>query len=176
MPSAAAADAAFLADKTASNAMPWRSFSATHELDASSEYYCVATWGIMSLAAAPAFWSKTGQINAAIAQLPRGQCVGYSVAVRTAWPFNMVAETLTVWHDRKYSTAFYKSDAHRQGMQALQGWVEFRAHRVWVKPADLPLPGDASGTRRLWTAVKLGEQFRKVGDGGSGGGSCPVAN
>ena len=73
---AEAATAAFLADTAASNAMPWRSFTPTAELEPEKEYYCVATWGVMSLAAAPAFWRRTTQIS--VAGLPRGQCVGES--------------------------------------------------------------------------------------------------
>eukprot|EP01047_Picozoa_sp_COSAG01_P125337 COSAG01_NODE_54377_length_332_cov_1.081545_1_plen_104_part_01 len=98
MPTAEVATAAFMADKTASNAMPWQSFTPAAELDADKEYYCVATWGVLSLRAAPAFWSRTTQIKRSIAELPRGQCVGVSVAVRCACPFDFVAETLTVWH------------------------------------------------------------------------------
>ena len=90
-------------------------------------------------------------------QLPRGQCVGASMSTHLAWPFNFVAETLTVWHDRKHSTEFYRSDGHRQAMEALRGRVEFRARRVWVRAADLPRPGDANGTKALWNAVKRGE-------------------
>ena len=148
------------------------------------------TWGVMSLTAAPAFWSKTTKINPA--ELPRGKCVGESRAVRMAWPCSFVAETLTVWHDRKHSQEFFRTDAHRQGMQALQGRVEFRAHRVWVKATDLPRCGDAGGTAALWARVKQGE-FRKVGaldeeesdtsddDGGGSAGDggaaavCPVS-
>ncbi|KAK3248849.1 hypothetical protein CYMTET_41700 [Cymbomonas tetramitiformis] len=157
-----AATAAFLADKKTSLAKPWQSFASVEEIDADKEYYCTATWGIMSLMAAPTFWSKTRQIKESVAELPRGQCVGISVAVTPKWPFNFVAETLTVWHDRKYSTAFYKSELHREGMKALQGRVEFRAHRVWVKGSDLPVNGNASSTSEFWTAVKMGEKFRKV--------------
>ena len=175
MSNADAATAAFQADKTASNAMPWQSFTPAAELDADKEYYCVATWGILSLTAAPAFWSRTTQIKSSIADLPRGQCVGVSVAVRTAWPFNFVAETLTVWHGRQHSTAFFRSDVHRQGMQALQGRVEFRAHRVWVKAEDLPVPGNASSTKQFWAAVKTGEQFRKVEtESTTASGRCPA--
>ena len=56
-----------------------------------------------------------------------------------------------------------------------------------MKPADLPGPGDAAGTRALWAAVKQGE-FRNVaapdggsdesdGDSGEDGGAvvCPVS-
>eukprot|EP00242_Pyramimonas_sp_CCMP2087_P009014 CAMPEP_0198202960 /NCGR_PEP_ID=MMETSP1445-20131203/6189_1 /TAXON_ID=36898 /ORGANISM="Pyramimonas sp., Strain CCMP2087" /LENGTH=162 /DNA_ID=CAMNT_0043874131 /DNA_START=341 /DNA_END=829 /DNA_ORIENTATION=+ len=157
-----AATAAFLADKKASLAKPWQSFTSNEELDADKEYYCVATWGIMSMMAAPAFWSKTIQIKQSVAELPRGQCVGMSVAVKLAWPFSFVAETLTVWHDRKHSTAFFKSDVHKDGMNALRGRVEFRAHRVWVKGSDLPVDGNFSSTSEFWTAVKTGEKFRKV--------------
>mmetsp|Transcript_13902 Transcript_13902/g.34956 ORF Transcript_13902/g.34956 Transcript_13902/m.34956 type:complete len:166 (+) Transcript_13902:243-740(+) len=156
---AEAATAAFLADTTASNAMPWRSYTPTEELDPAHEFYCVSTWGIMSVTAAPSFWSNTTKI--APAELPPGQCVGESRAVRMAWPFSVVAETLTVWHDRKHSQEFYRSGAHREGMQALKGRVEFRAHKVWVKAADLPSPGDAGGTRAFWNKLKQGE-FRKV--------------
>ena len=177
---AEAATALFLADTTAASAaMPWKSFTPTAELDPEKEYYCVATWGVMSLAAAPAFWRKTSQIS--VAELPPGQCVGESRAVRMAWPCSFVAETLTVWHDRNHSLEFFRTDAHRQGMHALQGRVEFRAHRVWVKAADLPRPGEAAGT--LWSRVKQGE-FRKVGaleeeesddsDGGGGDGGVAV--
>ena len=67
----------------------------------------------MSLTAAPAFWSKTMQIS--VGSLPPGQCIGESRSARMAWPCNFVAETLTVWHDRKFSTAFFRADAHRQG-------------------------------------------------------------
>jgi hypothetical protein len=182
---AEAATAMFLADTTAASAaMPWQSFTPTADLDLEKEYYCVATWGIMSLTAAPVFWSKTSQIS--VAELPRGQCVGESRAVRMAWPCSFVAETLTVWHDRKHSQEFFRTEAHRQGMQALQGRVEFRAHRVWVKARDLPRRGDAGGTSALWARVKQGE-FRKVGaleedesndngGGGSGGAAvCPVS-
>ena len=181
---AAAATASFLADSTTSTAMPWRCFTPIAELEPEKEYYCVATWGVMSLTAAPAFWSKTTQIS--VAELPRGQCVGESRAVRMAWPFSLVAETLTVWHDRKHSQEFFRADAHRQGMQALHGRVEFRAHRVWVKARDLPRPGEAGGTSALWARVKQGG-FRKVGaaeedkrddsDGGGGDGAavCPVS-
>jgi hypothetical protein len=140
--------------------MPWQSFTPAAELEPEKDYYCVATWGVMSLAAAPAFWRKTTQIS--VAELPHGQCVGESRAVSMAWPFRFIAETLTVWHDRKHSQAFYSADAHRQGMQALRGRVEFRAHRVWVKATDLPRPGDSGGARALWARVKRGE-FRKVG-------------
>ena len=183
-----AATAMWLADTTASSAaMPWKSFTPTAELEPEKEYYCVATWGVMGLTAAPAFWGKTTQIS--VAGLPPGQCVGESRAVRMAWPCSFVAETLTVWHDRKHSREFYRADTHQQGMQALQGRVEFRAHRVWVKSTDLPGAGDAGGTRTLWARVKRGE-FRKVGaseederddgDGGGGGGGaaaavCPVS-
>jgi hypothetical protein len=86
-------------------------------------------------------------------------------------------------HDRKHSQAFYRADAHRQGMQALRGRVEFRARRVWVKATDLPRRGDAGGTRALWSRVKQGE-FRKVGavedagddsgDGGDCAAVCPI--
>mmetsp|Transcript_37249 Transcript_37249/g.87915 ORF Transcript_37249/g.87915 Transcript_37249/m.87915 type:complete len:175 (-) Transcript_37249:90-614(-) len=162
MSKADAATAAFLADTEASNAMPWQSFTPANELVNDQEYYCVATWGIMSLMAGPAFWSKTGQINNSIARLPRGQCVGSTVAVRFAWPFSFVAETLTVWHDPKYSKDFFQSDTHTEGMKALQGRVEFRAHRVWVKSSDLPQAGHSGSTSRFWTAVKTGQQFRKV--------------
>ena len=124
-----------------------QSFTDRNELDADKEYYCVSTWGIVGLSAAPAFWTRTTQIKASVADLPRGQCVGMSVAVRMAWPFHFVAETLTVWHDRKYSTAVFKSDVHRQGMQALKGRVDFRAHRVWVKASNIPHPGSASSTK-----------------------------
>lgn len=178
MSAAEAATAAFEADTTASNAaMPWQSFTTTTELEADKDFYCVATWGILSLAAAPAFWSRTTQIKRSIAELPRGQCVGVSVAVRAACPFNFVAETLTVWHAREHSTAFFRSDVHRRGMQALQGRVEFRAHRVWVKASDLPLPGNAASTRQFWTAVKTGEQFHRVGkaaDVTAAGSHCPA--
>lgn len=163
MSKAEAATASFLADKKASSfAKPWQGFTSNAEIDANKEYYCVSTWGIMSMMAAPAFWSKTVQINQSVAELPRGQCAGISVAVRMAWPLNFVAETLTVWHDRKHSTAFFKSDVHKEGMKALQGRVEFRAHRVWVKGSDLPVDGNFSSTSEFWSAVKTGEKFRKV--------------
>jgi hypothetical protein len=55
MSNAEAATAAFLADKKASLAKPWQSFTSNEELDADKEYYCVATWGIMSVMAAPGF-------------------------------------------------------------------------------------------------------------------------
>jgi hypothetical protein len=165
MPKSDAATAAFLADKCAAAVvMPWQSFTPVDELNKEEEFYCVSTWGIMSLTAMLAFWSKTGEINALIARLPRGQCVGYTRSLRLAWPFSFVAETLTVWHDREHSKAFFQSDVHRDGMKALQGRVEFRAHRVWVKGSDLPQPRNAASTSKFWTAVKSGEHFRKVSD------------
>eukprot|EP00286_Rhodomonas_abbreviata_P025761 CAMPEP_0181310924 /NCGR_PEP_ID=MMETSP1101-20121128/12855_1 /TAXON_ID=46948 /ORGANISM="Rhodomonas abbreviata, Strain Caron Lab Isolate" /LENGTH=162 /DNA_ID=CAMNT_0023417605 /DNA_START=305 /DNA_END=793 /DNA_ORIENTATION=+ len=162
MSNADAATTAFLADKNASSARPWESFTPSEELDGDQEYYCVSTWGIASLTAAPAFWGKTTQIQSSIAAMPRGQCVGRSMQVSLTWPFNFIAETLTVWHDRKYATAFYTSDVHKEGMKALEGRIEFRAHRVWVKASDLPVAGDASSTSKFWTAIKMGGQFRKV--------------
>ena len=163
MTKADVATTAFLADKqAAAAAMPWQSFTPAEELVGDKEYYCVSTWGIMSLTAMPVFWSTTGQINALIETLPRGQCVGRSRAIRLAWPFSFVAETLTVWHDREYATAFFRSDVHQQGMQALRGRVEFRAHRVWVRGLELPLTGDTRSTSKFWSAVKSGERFRKV--------------
>ena len=119
---AEAATVAFLADTTASNAMPWRAFTQNKELDADKEYYCVATWGLMSIMA-PAFWSKTTQVS--VAELPRGQCIGESRGGRMVWPCNFVAETLTVWHDRKYSTEFFRANARRQGMQAHKDSCEY---------------------------------------------------
>ena len=90
----------------------------------------------MGLMAMPAFMSKTDQINNLFARLPRGQCVGYAVQVRLARPNwtspGFVAETLTFWHDPMYSKEFFKSDFHKEGLKALRGRVEFRAHRVWV--------------------------------------------
>ena len=156
MAAADAATATWLADTSTSSAMPWEAFTQASELDADADLYCVATWGIMSLLAAPAFM-RNSPGKSTLQQLPRGQCVGVSMSVRLAWPFHFVAETLTVWHDRKHSTAFYRSDAHRQGTEALRGRVEFRARRVWVNAADLPRPGDGGGTRALWNAVKRGE-------------------
>ena len=161
-----------------------QSFTPTADLDPEKEYYCVATWGVMSLTAAPVFWSKTTRIS--LDELPDGQCVGESRGVRMAWPCSFVAETLTVWHDRKHSRDFFRTDAHRQGMQALHGKVEFRAHRVWVKARDLPRSGDAADTRSFWARVKQGD-FRKVGvseddgsdecysTGGGGAALCPVS-
>ena len=134
------ATAAWQADTTTSGAMPWEAFTRTAELDVDKDLYCVATWGILSVLAAPAFMSNSPG-KATLQQLPPGQCVGVSMAVRMAWPFSFVAETLTVWHDRKHSTEFFCSDAHRRGMEALRGRVEFRARRVWVRAADLPPPG-----------------------------------
>jgi len=153
---AEAATAAWLVDTTISRAMPWEAFTQTAELDADQDLYCVATWGIMSVTAAPAFM-KNSPGKATLKLLPRGKCVGVSMSVRMAWPLSFVAETLTVWHDRKYSTEFYRSDAHRRGTEALRGRVEFRVRRAWVKAADLPLPGDVRGTQALWNAVKRGE-------------------
>jgi len=173
---AEAATAAWRADTTVSNAMPWEAFTPAAELDADKELYCVATWGILSIVSAPAFM-RNSPGKAPLQRLPRGRCVGVSMAVRTAWPLNFVAETLTVWTDRKYSTEFYRSDAHKQGMDALRGRVEFRAHRVWVKPADLPSHGDVRGTQALWSAVKRGE-YRAVDDGDGDGGRgavCPAS-
>jgi hypothetical protein len=149
-----AATAKWLADTTTSSAMPWEAFTQAREIDADTDLYCVA---------APAFM-RNSPGKSTLQQLPRGQCVGVSMSVRPAWPFNFVAETLTVWHDRKHSTAFYRSDAHRQGMEALRGRVEFRARRVWVNAADLPPPGDVRGTKALWNAVKRGE-YRAVDEG-----------
>ena len=156
MAKAEAATATWLAETTAPSAMPWEAFTQTAELDTNKDYYCVATWGILSITAAPAFMHNSPG-KPALAALPRGQCVGMSMAARMARPFDFVAETLTVWHDRKYSTEFYRSAVHREAMEALRGRVEFRACRVWVKPADLPSPGDVDGTRALWAAVKRGE-------------------
>ena len=74
---AAEADRMFLADTAAARfAMPWQSFTPAAELEPEKDYYCVMTWGVMSLAAAPAFWRRTTQIS--VAGLPRGQCVGES--------------------------------------------------------------------------------------------------
>ena len=151
---AEAATAAWLADTTTSSAMPWESFTPTAELDPDDDLYCVATWGILGLTAAPSFM-RNSPGKAPLKQLPRGKCVGVSMSVRLAWPFKFVAETLTVWHDRKHSQEFYRSDAHRRGMEALRGRVEFRAHRVWVKAADLPRSGESP--KALWNAVKGGE-------------------
>ena len=168
MSKADVATAAFLADKQAGGAgmRPWQAFTRAEELDSDEEFYCVSTWGYMGLAAMPAFWSKTAQINAEIAGMPRGQCVGSAVTAKLAWPTwrtcGFVAETLTVWTDPKHSKAFFRSDAHREGMKALRGRIEFRVHRVWVKAADLPLAGDAASTSRFWAAVKSGVRFRKV--------------
>ena len=159
--------------------MPWEAFTEIAELDANKDLYCVATWGSLSAMAVPSFMLNSPG-KAQLQQLPRGQCVGVSMSVRAAWPFNCVIETLTVWHDRKHSTAFYRSDAHRRGMEALRGRIEFRAHRVWVKAADLPHPGDVSGTQALWDAVKRGEHRAVTADseGGGNGGSaaavCPA--
>lgn len=161
---AEAATAAWLADTTTSGAMPWEAFTQTTELDADKDLYCVATWGILSVLAAPAFM-RNSPGKATLQQLPRGQCVGVSMAVRMVWPLQFVAETLTVWHDRKHSTDFYRSDAHRRGMEALRGRVEFRARRVWVKAADLPRPGDVRSTEALWNAVKRGEHCTVGSDG-----------
>ena len=179
MAAADAATAKWLADTTTSSAMPWEAFTQAREINADTDLYCVATWGILSLLAAPAFM-RNSPGKSTLQQLPRGQCVGVSMSVRPAWPFHFVAETLTVWHDRKHSTAFYRSDAHRRGMEALRGRIEFRAHRVWVKAADLPHPGDVSGTQALWEAVKRGEH-RAVdadseggGNGGSAAAVCPA--
>ena len=150
------ATAAWQADQTTASAMPWEALTPTAELDADTDLYCVATWGILPLTAAPAFMSNSPG-KATLQQLPRGQCVGVSMSMRMAWPLSFVAETLTIWHDRKYSTEFYRSEAHRKGMEALRGRVEFRARRVWVKAADLPRPGNAGDTKALWNAVKRGE-------------------
>ena len=46
------------------------------------------------------------------------------MAMRLAWPFSFVAETLTVWHDRKHSAEFYRSGAYGRGMEALRARVE----------------------------------------------------
>eukprot|EP00239_Pterosperma_sp_CCMP1384_P003452 CAMPEP_0197848234 /NCGR_PEP_ID=MMETSP1438-20131217/7998_1 /TAXON_ID=1461541 /ORGANISM="Pterosperma sp., Strain CCMP1384" /LENGTH=143 /DNA_ID=CAMNT_0043460377 /DNA_START=555 /DNA_END=986 /DNA_ORIENTATION=- len=142
--------------------MPWESFTPSRELVPEQEYYCVATWGVLSLTAAPAFWTRTGPINASLANLPAGQCVGTSRSIKLVWPFNFVAETLTVWHDRKFSKEFFKCGAHKEAMEALRGRVEFRAHRVWVTGSDVPMSGDYRATSTFWTAVKTGQQFREV--------------
>jgi len=156
-----AATASWRADLKTPKAAPWTTFTQTSELDADKEYYCVATWGILSITAAPAFMSNSPG-NASLAALPPGQCVGVSMSARMVWPLKFVAETLTVWHDRKYSTAYFRSEPHSKAMQALRGRVEFRARRVWVKPKDIPAPGDADGTRDFWARVKRGE-YRAVG-------------
>ena len=149
-----AATAAWRADKSTSAAMPWDAFATAAELEPDEDLYCVATWGIMGLTAAPAFVKNTPG-SAPLKVLPRGKCVGVSMAVRMAWPFKFVAETLTVWHGREHSAEFFRSDAHRRGMDALRGQVEFRARRVWIRAADLPPPGGSP--KALWDAVKRGE-------------------
>ena len=151
---AATATAAWLADTKTSGAMPWSACTPVAELRNDKDFYCVATWGIMPVSAVYAFF-KNSPGSAPLKQLPTGRCVGVSMSVRMAWPFQFVAETLTVWHDRKHSTEFFCSDAHRRGMEALRGRVEFRARRVWVRAADLPPPGDSP--KALWDAVKRGE-------------------
>ena len=151
---AEAATATWLKDTDGCDQMPWEAFTPTAELDPDKDLYCVATWGILSITAAPAFM-RNSPGSVPLRQLPRGRCVGVSMSIRMAWPFKFVAETLTVWHDRKHSKEFYGSDAHRRGMEALRGRVEFRAHRVWVKATDLPRPGGSQ--KALWSAVKRGE-------------------
>ena len=158
-----AATAAFLVDKTCHRAMPWSSFTPTVVLDESKEYYCVATWGHLGLTAVPAFFRSVGEIWRKLDELPRGQCVGYSKGARYNWPFSAVVETLTIWHTREHARDFFRSGAHREGMATMRGRIEFRAHKVWVKASDLPLPGDSTSTKQFWTAVK-GGQFRKVGE------------
>ena len=44
-----------------------------------------------------------------------------SMAMRLAWPSSFVAETLTVReHDRKHPAEFYRSGAHRRGVEVLR--------------------------------------------------------
>ena len=73
-------------------------------------------------------------------QLPRGQCAGVSMAMRLAWPSSFVAETLTVReHDRKHPAEFYRSGAHRRGM-------ERGAARTVVEFPSAPRVGESGGS------------------------------
>lgn len=153
------ATATWLADTTVSGVSPWKTFTQPEDLDSEKEYFCVATWGILSLTAAPSFMRNSPGNN----NMDENKCIGVSMSVKTSGWTSCIAETLTVWHERKFSSEFYRTDAHRKGMEALRGRVEFRSHKVWVKASDLPRHGDTEGLKKLWCAVKRGE-YRSLKD------------
>jgi hypothetical protein len=144
----------FSTDRTCGFASPWETFTPISELDADATYYCVSTWALVPLVSVPAFFTRVARIRSSLIALQPGRAIGASYSGRLVWPGAVVAETLTVWHDRRHSKEFFRSKLHLEAMKTLRH-VEARSHKTLVRARDLPPPG----TRpiALWTAVKSGD-------------------
>lgn len=112
------------------------------------ELYCVATWGLGSVAIAPAFLASTAAVAA---DIERSVALGSALSVGLSSE-GFKAETVTVWRARADSAAFFRSPNHVAAMRVVK--MEFHLRKCVVRGRDLPHDGESG--RAFWTKVKDG--------------------
>mmetsp|Transcript_39571 Transcript_39571/g.47567 ORF Transcript_39571/g.47567 Transcript_39571/m.47567 type:complete len:171 (-) Transcript_39571:241-753(-) len=135
---------------------PWVAATPTIEIDKGKEYFCVATWGTMSMWSSPKFAMLTSKIGRELHSLPHGHLIGETRQIQALGLTDFRAETFTVWHERAHMAAFYKSGAHQHAMTSMKDAIDFRVRRVWVKGSDLPSVGDNDATKAFVLRIKSG--------------------
>ena len=156
-PTATAIDTMHKTDQYVGALSTWKTGTSQIPLDNEKDYFCVATWGTMHILKFPKFIWHTSKIGPELHNSHGKHLVGETRQVSIWGVSDIRIETFTVWHDREFMAAFYKSGAHLNAMRSMKDDTDFRARRVWVKGGDIPISRDSAATKEFVLRVKRGD-------------------